>query len=81
MALVKCRECDHDVSTEATTCPNCGVSLENEVTDNSPQEEETKGFWESWYIQLKMWFCGGAILVALYIFSYLTGCNVISIFL
>ncbi len=25
MALTLCRECTHEVSTEATTCPNCGV--------------------------------------------------------
>lgn len=25
MALVKCHECGHDVSTEATACPNCGA--------------------------------------------------------
>jgi TM2 domain-containing membrane protein YozV/RNA polymerase subunit RPABC4/transcription elongation factor Spt4 len=25
MALLPCRECGHNVSTEATTCPNCGV--------------------------------------------------------
>jgi RNA polymerase subunit RPABC4/transcription elongation factor Spt4 len=25
MALRQCRECGHDVSGEATTCPNCGV--------------------------------------------------------
>jgi hypothetical protein len=26
MALAKCRECGHEVSTEAKTCPGCGVS-------------------------------------------------------
>jgi hypothetical protein len=25
MALVKCRECGNEVSTEATACPHCGV--------------------------------------------------------
>jgi len=25
MALQKCRECGHDVSTSAKTCPNCGA--------------------------------------------------------
>lgn len=24
MALTKCADCDHDLSTEATACPNCG---------------------------------------------------------
>lgn len=26
MALKPCRECGHNVSTEAAACPNCGVS-------------------------------------------------------
>tara|TARA_B100001559_G_scaffold217468_1_gene182371 strand:- start:184 stop:354 length:171 start_codon:yes stop_codon:yes gene_type:complete len=56
--------------------------MEEEEEDKSVNEEpRTHGFWESWYIQLKMWFCGGAILFALYIFGYFTGCEVVSIFL
>jgi zinc ribbon protein len=27
MALTKCRECGHDVSTEAVKCPNCGAPV------------------------------------------------------
>jgi hypothetical protein len=54
-----------------------------EEEEGKPVNEEprTHGFWESWYIQLKMWFCGGAILFALYIFGYYTGCEVVSVFL
>jgi hypothetical protein len=26
MAMTKCKECKQDVSTKATTCPNCGVN-------------------------------------------------------
>ena len=25
MALIKCKECGHDVSTNATKCPSCGT--------------------------------------------------------
>ena len=25
MALIKCKDCGYDVSTEAKTCPNCGA--------------------------------------------------------
>lgn len=37
MALIKCRECGHDVSTEAAACPNCGAKpkkrrLRQEIT-------------------------------------------------
>jgi len=56
--------------------------MEEEEEDKSANEEpRTPGFWESWYIQLQMWLCGGAILVVLYIFGYLTGCDVVSVFL
>lgn len=27
MALIKCSECSHDVSTEAKICPNCGAKV------------------------------------------------------
>jgi hypothetical protein len=28
MALIQCKECGHDVSTAATSCPGCGVPAE-----------------------------------------------------
>jgi len=30
MALIKCKECGHDVSTEAKSCPNCGAKVKVE---------------------------------------------------
>ncbi len=27
MALIKCKECGHEVSTKAETCPNCGIQI------------------------------------------------------
>ncbi len=50
--------------------------------EDRPVNEEPRphGFWKSWYIQIKMWLGGCVFLIALYVFSYLTGCNVISIF-
>lgn len=39
MALVKCKECDHEISDKASTCPQCGAPQENK-----PKEiEEPKG--------------------------------------
>lgn len=29
MALVKCRECGHDISSRAKECPNCGIKIKN----------------------------------------------------
>ncbi|MEI7638499.1 MAG: zinc-ribbon domain-containing protein [Syntrophus sp. (in: bacteria)] len=31
MALKKCHECDHDVSSDAKVCPNCGAPVKKEV--------------------------------------------------
>lgn len=31
MALIKCPECNHDVSDTAITCPNCGYALRKDV--------------------------------------------------
>ena len=25
MALIKCKECNHEISKKASTCPNCGA--------------------------------------------------------
>lgn len=33
MALIKCPECGHDVSTKAYSCPNCGYVLSKEGID------------------------------------------------
>ena len=32
MALIKCPECEHEVSDTAITCPNCGYTLKKEIT-------------------------------------------------
>ena len=45
------------------------------------EEPRPHGFWKSWYLILKAWFFYGAFLIAIFIFSYLTGCDVISFLL
>lgn len=32
MALIKCSECEHDISMEATICPHCGIPLSRPET-------------------------------------------------
>ena len=34
MALIKCPECGKEISDSATSCPNCGIAL-NQTTQNS----------------------------------------------
>lgn len=41
MALIKCPECKHDVSTAAETCPNCGYPLKPKKVE-APDDYETK---------------------------------------
>jgi uncharacterized paraquat-inducible protein A len=31
MAMTKCKECGHSVSTQAKSCPNCGAQLKGKV--------------------------------------------------
>lgn len=34
MALIKCKECGHEVSDKASTCPNCGCPIEKGIKCN-----------------------------------------------
>ena len=57
MSLIKCSECNHDVSDKAESCPNCGfpirknVSLDDSLSAHSQiyvtMEEEIQGLMES----------------------------------
>jgi|GEM_PF-6581689 len=35
MALIKCTECSKDVSDKATTCPHCGISVNEMLTSST----------------------------------------------
>lgn len=41
MALVKCRECGHQVSTEAPTCPQCGTPNPSGAAQDPPSAKAT----------------------------------------
>lgn len=38
MALIKCPECEKEVSTQAKICPNCGYHLKSNATDELKQK-------------------------------------------
>lgn len=40
MALIDCRECKHQVSSEAITCPRCGAGSPGKV--DRPKKDEPK---------------------------------------
>ncbi len=35
MALIKCNECGHEMSSSATTCPHCGAPQQSNKPNNS----------------------------------------------
>jgi hypothetical protein len=35
MALIKCEECGKEISNKASSCPHCGVPLQNQAESNS----------------------------------------------
>ena len=37
MALIKCPECGHDVSSEAKNCPNCGYPIAEKISASKQQ--------------------------------------------
>lgn len=36
MALITCPECGKEISDKATTCPNCGMPLVAETSEEAP---------------------------------------------
>lgn len=52
MALIKCPECDNEVSSFATSCPKCGYPIANKVVGNSSSKDVSK------IAQVIVWFSG-----------------------
>jgi hypothetical protein len=56
MALINCPECQKEVSTLATTCPNCGAPVSTPSTDNKfenktkPVKEKKKTSPVTWFV-------------------------------
>lgn len=42
MALINCPECNHQVSDEATICPNCGYPLYKNLNENTKKKDVEK---------------------------------------
>ncbi|MEQ2518766.1 MULTISPECIES: hypothetical protein [Bacteroides] len=68
MALVKCRQCGHDMSDKAECCPKCGcpVTPKGDNSDlQSPQKETEVVVWKAWLALI-----GGIFLVIGSIWAY-----------
>lgn len=48
MALIKCKECGHEVSDKASACPNCGCPIERVETHQEVLYEENPEKKKSW---------------------------------
>lgn len=44
MALIKCHECGHDVSTEAASCPRCGAINQPSITEKMRAPSKNAGY-------------------------------------
>ncbi len=49
MTLIKCPECEQDVSSEANACPHCGYPLSPTAHDSRPVQviEHTRKGWKA----------------------------------
>lgn len=60
MALQKCPECNHNVSTEAESCPHCGYPIRaKKISVTEPPKQ----------VGLTFWGVVGAIIVAIILIS------------
>lgn len=65
MALVKCKECGNEVSSEATVCVHCGIKLKDEMdTTSKASIEATYEFFLKYGNVLKiiMYILAGLVL-------------------
>lgn len=68
MALIKCRQCGHDMSDKAECCPKCGCLVTSKGDNSnlqSPQKETEVVTWKAWLALI-----GGIFLVIGSIWAY-----------
>ena len=85
MALIKCTECQKDISDKASACPNCGNPMLKSSEDNVVTVQLTQKKWKKqkliaiiiliigWFMLMKGMFGGGGGYLGLGIFLMLIG--------
>lgn len=81
MALLKCNACGHEVSDQATFCPNCGQPFKD-IEESVQTIQLTKKKWKKLHIFAVLFFFAGlfflngetwGLSVFLWILSFITG--------
>lgn len=67
MALIKCPECEKEISDKATSCPNCGCPLQGRAINIVAKVNE-KGYWSAGRLAI------GIISIVLFFFIMLQSC-------
>lgn len=69
MALIKCKECGHEVSDKASTCPKCGCPIDNQ-SNSLNVNNKRNGSGRKWIIAvLSIIVPIAAVAIAFYVFS------------
>ena len=69
MALIKCKECGHEVSDKASTCPKCGCPIDNQSNSLNVNNKRS-GSGRKWTIAvLSIIVLIAAVVIAFYVFS------------
>ena len=55
MALVKCPECGHTISTQAVSCPSCGYVLKPSAGSDSGDALQSPHVWSTALVALGAW--------------------------
>lgn len=64
MALIKCKECNKDISDQAKSCPHCGAPNQNFIPTKNQEKEKKKykGFKRFLFITLGLFIFGFIVL-------------------
>ena len=68
MAIIKCKECNKDVSDTANVCPHCGVKRPAKLTLAEQDQKKREGMTPEEIVKLDKMNRGGCLIVSLLAF-------------